>query len=82
MSSSQFVSKSSINDQKPKLELDDDYIDNSIGDVTAGLIANLLVLGYWYYFKELPWFYLIFIVLILALLLSKSSMLYPKEEKN
>ena len=27
MSSSQFVSKSSINDQKPKLELDDDYIN-------------------------------------------------------
>ena len=60
---------------------DNDYIDNSIGDVTAGLIANLLLVFYWYYFKELPWFYLIFLIAIIAMTLSKSSMLYPKKEK-
>jgi len=66
----------------PKLRRpDNDYLQNSIGDVISGLIANLLVLGYWYHFNELPWFYLIFLVVIIAMLLSKSSMLYPKKEK-
>jgi len=68
---------------KPELrELDNDYLQNSIGDVLSGLISNLLILGYWYYTGELPYFYLVFVVVILAMLLSKSSMLYPKENKK
>ena len=65
----------------PKLRRPDNDLENSIGDVTAGLIANLLLVFYWYYFKELPWFYLIFLIAIIAMTLSKSSMLYPKKEK-
>ena len=68
---------------RPELrEPDNDYLQNSIGDVLAGLIGNLLILGYWYYTGELPYFYLVFVVVILAMLLSKSSMLYPKENKK
>ena len=68
---------------KPELrEPDNDYLQNSIGDVLAGLIGNLLVLFYWYYTGELPYFYLIFSLAIIAMLLSKSSMLIEKKKKN
>lgn len=59
-----------------KRELDNDYLDNSIGDVLSGLIANLLIILYWWKFKKLPYFYLIGVIPITLHLISKAPMLF------
>ena len=58
---------------------DNDYLDNSIGDVISGLSSNILIVLYWYYFKKLPYSYILFSILILYLLYNKSYMLYNKK---
>lgn len=60
-------------------EIDNDYLDNSIGDVISGLSSNILIVLYWYYFKKLPYSYILFSILILYLLYNKSYMLYNKK---
>ena len=59
-----------------KREIDNDYIDNSIGDVLSGVIATILIILYWYYYKRLPYYYLFGVILITLQLLSKAKMLY------
>lgn len=66
----------------PKIDIrlrgpDNDYLQNSIGDVLSGFIATVLIILYWIYYKRLPYFYLYFIIIIFGLLLSKSYLLYP-----
>lgn len=71
----------------PKIDVtlrkpDDDYIDNSIGDVTSGLLSCLFIIYYWKHYGELPYFYLAFSVVIIILLLMKSHLLYPKKNNK
>lgn len=58
---------------------DNDYLDNSIGDVLSGFTSNILILLYWYHYKKLPYFYLFLSVFVLYLLYKKSYILYPKK---
>jgi hypothetical protein len=58
---------------------DNDYLDNSIGDVISGLFSNILIIFYWYHFKKLPYNYLLFSIFVLYLLYNKSYMLYNKK---
>ena len=51
-------------------EIDNDYLDNSIGDVLSGLISNLLIILFWYKYKKLPYLYLLGIIPIFINLLS------------
>tara|TARA_B110000495_G_C22980090_1_gene576031 strand:+ start:1005 stop:1508 length:504 start_codon:yes stop_codon:yes gene_type:complete len=63
----------------PKLRgYDNDYLDNSIGDVLSGIISCILIIIYWRYYKKLPYLYLYGVFIILYLLLQKAYMLYPK----
>ena len=57
-------------------EIDNDYLDNSIGDILSGLFSNILIILYWYKFRRLPYFYLFFIVLLIINLLLKAKQLY------
>jgi len=68
----------------PKLRTpDNDYLQNSIGDVLAGLISNLLIVGYWVKYGKIPYIYLCFSIVVLYLLYQKSDMLYdPKPHSN
>ena len=59
-----------------KRKIDNDYIDNSIGDVLAGMISNALIILYWYKFKSLPYFYLLLFFPVFANLLSYAKILY------
>lgn len=68
-------SKININLRSP----DNDYIDNSIGDVLSGLISNLLIVLFWVKFNKLPYFYLLFSIPVLYLLNTKKSKLYNKK---
>ena len=62
---------------KPELrKIDNDYLDNSIGDVLSGIISNVLILLFWYKYKSLPYYYLLGVVPIFMNLLSFSSRLY------
>jgi hypothetical protein len=62
---------------KPELRTpDNDYLQNTIGDVVSGLISNLLIFGYWIKYAKLPYFYLYFSIVVLYLLYKKSYMLY------
>jgi hypothetical protein len=40
-----------------KRKIDNDYLENSIGDVLSGAISNLAIITYWYNYKKLPYFY-------------------------
>ena len=62
-------------------EIDNDYIQNSIGDVIAGLLSNILILLYWIKFKKMPYIYLLFSIVIIYLLYQKSFLLYDKNTK-
>lgn len=53
---------------------DNDYLQNTIGDIVSGLISNLLIFGYWIKYGKLP--YLYFSIVVLYLLYKKSYMLY------
>jgi hypothetical protein len=59
-------------------EIDNDYLENSIGDVLSGSVSCALIIMYWKYYGELPYFYLIGIIPIFFMLIKKSSMLYDK----
>ena len=63
-------------------ELDNDYLQNSIGDVLSGLLSNILIIGYWLKYKKLPYIYLLFSILIIYLLYRKSHKLYDEETKR
>jgi hypothetical protein len=39
-------------------EPDDDYLQNSIGDVLVGLVSSGLIVAYWYRWGQLPYWYL------------------------
>ena len=68
-----------IVDKKVKPEnrkIDNDYLDNSIGDILSGVLSNLLIILYWYNFKKLPYFYLLGIFPIFINLLSHAKILY------
>ena len=69
----------------PKIDVsmrqpDNDYLDNSIGDVLSGLFACCFIIFYWMYYKQLPYFYLAFSIVVVGLLLLKSHMLYPQKK--
>ena len=57
-------------------EIDNDYLDNSIGDVLSGLISNILIIFFWYKYKKLPYLYLLGIIPIFINLLSHAPRLY------
>ena len=62
---------------KPELrKIDNDYLDNSIGDVLSGVISNILIILFWYNYGKLPYFYLLGVFPIFINLLSFSSKLY------
>ena len=63
-------------------EIDDDYLDNSIGDVFSGIIITCLIIGYWYIFGKLPYFYLFGFFIVFYMLLQKADMLYEKEDTS
>lgn len=56
-----------------KRKIDNDYIDNSIGDVFSGMLSNILIILFWYKFGKLPYFYLLLFIPILAHLLSNTK---------
>jgi hypothetical protein len=69
----------------PKIDIklrepDNDYLDNSIGDVLSGFTSNILILLYWYHYKKLPYSYLLLSIFVLYLLYKKSYFLYPKKK--
>ena len=59
-----------------KREIDNDYIENSIGDVVSGMISNILIVIYWYKFGSLPYWYLLLFIPVFANLLSHSERLH------
>ena len=61
---------------------DNDYLQNSIGDVFSGFLSNILIIIYWIYYKKLPYFYFYFIIVIFILLYSKSYLLYKPKKNN
>ena len=66
-------------DNKIKIEkrkLDGDTIRNSIGDILSGIISNIIIILYWYYFKKLPFIYLLGIIPIYFHLKYKAKILY------
>ena len=66
-------------DNKIKIEkrkLDDDSIENSIGDVLSGILSNILILYYWYHFKSLPYIYITGLIPIYYDLMNKAYKLY------
>ena len=63
-------------------KLDNDYIENSIGDVLSGLLSNILIIGYWLKYKKIPYIYLLFSILVSYLLYQKSHRLYDEETKR
>ena len=57
-------------------EIDNDYLDNSIGDVLSGLISNILIIFFWYKYKKLPYLFLLGIIPLFINLLSHAPNLY------
>jgi len=53
--------------------IDNDYMENSIGDVLAGFISTGLIIIYWRYYGHLPYFYLLGIFPILYMLFTKGA---------
>ena len=43
---------------KKETRYDNDYLDNSIGDVLSGLISNILIILFWMKYNKLPYWYL------------------------
>jgi len=63
----------------PKMrKIDDDYIENSIGDVLSGVISTILIIGYWMKYKKLPYFYLYGLIIVFFMLSMLRSGLYSK----
>ena len=59
---------------KPELrEIDNDYLENSVGDILSGIISCLLIMVYWYNYKKLPYFYIIGFIIVFFMLLKKSK---------
>ena len=58
-----------------KREIDNDYLDNSIGDVLSGFIANILIILYWCKYNKLPYFYIIGLVPVIIHLFTKAHIL-------
>ena len=72
-----------IVDKKINIKLrtpDNDYLDNSIGDALSGLFSCILIILYLRAFKKLPYFYLLFSILILFMLYTQKHLLYDKKE--
>jgi hypothetical protein len=60
-------------------EIDNDYLDNSIGDILSGIISCVMIIIYWHYYGHLPYYYLLgFIIVFIMLLLKAPGMLYRK----
>ena len=59
-----------------KRELDNDSIQNSIGDVLSGILSNILIFYYWYYFNKLPYIYILGRIPIYIDLMKKAKILY------
>lgn len=60
-------------------KIDNDYLENSIGDVLIGVISCLIISIYWNITGKLPYEYLYFIIIIIIMLLDKAThMLYNK----
>lgn len=64
---------------KPELRgIDNDFLQNSIGDVFAGVLSSGFVA--WYSarnnYKKLPWWYICFLPIIIFMLFQKSKMLH------
>ena len=59
--------------------IDNDYIENSIGDVLSGVISCLLIILYQFYYKKLQYFYLYGFIIIFDMLMTKSKILYKKK---
>ncbi len=59
-------------------KIDDDYLQNSIGDVLSGVIACLLIIWYWKQYNVLPYNYLWGIIIIFFMLMDKADMLATK----
>ena len=57
-------------------KIDNDYLENSIGDILSGIIACILIIIYWYNYKKLPYFYLLGIIIIYFMLKKKAHILY------
>jgi len=57
---------------------DNDYIDNSIGDIISGIISNVLIIWYWKSYGKLPYSYLYGFFIIFYMLMKKAKMLYSK----
>jgi len=58
--------------------IDNDYLENSIGDILSGIVSCVLIIMYWYYFGKLPYFYLFGFFIVSWMLLRLASMLYGK----
>ena len=58
-----------------KREIDNDYLDNSIGDVLSGFIANILIILFWCKYNKLPYFYIIGLVPTIIHLFTKAHIL-------
>ncbi len=56
-----------------KRKIDNDYFDNSIGDVLSGFISNVLIILFWYKFGKLPYFYFLLSIPIGLNLLSNTK---------
>lgn len=69
-------SKININLRSP----DNDYIDNSIGDVLSGIVSNILIVIFWYKYNKLPYFYLLLSIPVLYSLNTKKKKLYNKKK--
>ena len=59
-----------------KRGIDNDYLQNSIGDVVAGVISCILIILYWNYYGKLPYFYWYGFIPIFLLLMDKAKILY------
>lgn len=59
-----------------KRKIDNDYLDNSLGDVISGIISNILIILFWYKYKSLPYLYLILFFPVFTNLLSHAHQLY------
>lgn len=69
---------------KPELRgIDNDYLQNSIGDVVSGIICCSFIIWYWNKYNTLPYFYLYGSFLIFIMLLQQSKQLYdPSTSSN
>ena len=59
-----------------KRKIDNDYLDNSLGDILSGIISNLIIILFWYKYKSVPYWYLLFFFPIFYNLLNHAPQLY------